>query len=276
MIKNFVMPDFLKDIDAEITVTEKNDRSVCYCEKTHRVSDEKYILKVSAEKKVEIECSGEKSLYYALIDIKNKIDNGTLAEGEYICAPTFKVRGYIEGFYGTPWSHEKRKSVMLLMAKNRMNTVYYAPKDDDYHRELWRDLYPEADLARLKELVDLAKSCYMDFYWCIAPGLSMEYSSEAEFEALIAKTKQLYSIGVRSFGLLLDDIHAVADQLRDILRQRGAVCIHTVLFAEQRDDLLQRQRMRFVGIRFKNLQHTQRAGQRLLAHSVATPFGRFR
>lgn len=207
MIKNFVMPDFLKDIDAEITVTEKNDRSVCYCEKTHRVSDEKYILKVSAEKKVEIECSGEKSLYYALIDVKNRIDNGTLAEGEYICAPTFKVRGYIEGFYGTPWSHEKRKSVMLLMAKNRMNTVYYAPKDDDYHRELWRDLYPEADLARLKELVDLAKSCYMDFYWCIAPGLSMEYSSEAEFEALIAKTKQLYSIGVRSFGLLLDDIN---------------------------------------------------------------------
>ena len=52
MIKNFVMPDFLKDIDAEITVTEKNDRSVCYCEKTHRVSDEKYILKVSAEKKI--------------------------------------------------------------------------------------------------------------------------------------------------------------------------------------------------------------------------------
>lgn len=206
MIKIFTIPDLMQNIGVEITVSEENGRDVCYCERTHRLTDEKYILEVSSDKKVNVRCSGEKSLFYALIDVKQRVENGTLEEGEYICSPSFKVRGYIEGFYGVPWSHEKRKSVMLLMAQNRMNTVYYAPKDDDYHRELWRDLYPEAELARLKELVNLAKSCYMDFHWCIAPGLSMEYSSESEFGALMEKTKQLYSIGIRHFGLLLDDI----------------------------------------------------------------------
>lgn len=238
MMKNFKTPSFIGDIDAEITVSQKNDRSVCYCEKTHRVTDEKYILNISADKKINIECSGEKSLCYALIDVKNRIDSETLSEGKYICSPSFKVRGYIEGFYGTPWSHEKRKSVMLLMAKNRMNTVYYAPKDDDYHRELWRDLYPEQDIAKLKELVDLAKSCYMDFYWCIAPGLSMEYSSQAEFETLIRKTKQLYSIGVRRFGLLLDDIDEELAFKRDKELYGETVNAHIDLIERYREELL--------------------------------------
>ena len=87
-----------------------------------------------------------------------------------------------------------------------MNTVYHAPKDDLYHREKWREKYPEDELSKLKELVDQAAEYYMDFYWCIAPGLSMKYSDEAEFDALIEKSKQLYSIGIRCFGLLLDDI----------------------------------------------------------------------
>ena len=205
MIKNF-FSGVLDNNNIRVTVTKDNTKELCYCEKTRRVTDEKYILEVSDKKNVNIICSGEKSEFYALCDVAHRVESETLEEGRFVCSPLFKTRGYIEGFYGTPWSHDKRKSVMTLMAENRMNTVYYAPKDDDYHRELWRDLYPEADLAKLKELVDLAKECYMDFHWCIAPGLSMKYSSEAEFETLLTKTKQLYSIGIRNFGLLLDDI----------------------------------------------------------------------
>ncbi|MBQ7122258.1 MAG: beta-N-acetylglucosaminidase domain-containing protein [Clostridia bacterium] len=189
----------------DINIAYLNSRRTVYCEKSHRLTDEKYILGI-ADKKINIECSGEKSAFYALCDIAKRIDENRLCSGEFICSPSFPVRGYIEGFYGTPWSHESRKSVMALMAKNRMNTVYYAPKDDLFHREKWRDKYPEAELARLRELVDASKKYHMDFYWCIAPGLSMKYSDEAEFERLIEKTKQLYSIGVTHFGLLLDDI----------------------------------------------------------------------
>ncbi len=191
--------------DYNIEIVCENSERVCYCEKTHRVTDEKYILSVS-NKNVKICCSSEKGAFYALCDLARRIDESSVSDGEYVCSPSFAVRGYIEGFYGKPWSHKSRKSVMELMAKNRMNTVYYAPKDDLYHREKWREKYPEDALAKLKELVDGAAEYYMDFYWCIAPGLSMKYSDDAEFNTLIEKTKQLYSIGVRCFGLLLDDI----------------------------------------------------------------------
>lgn len=189
----------------EITIEQTDTKRTSYCEKSHRLTDEKYILNISGNS-VKIECSGEKSAFYALCDLARRAEENRLDDGEYVCAPSFAVRGYIEGFYGNPWSHGSRKSVMTLMAKNRMNTVYYAPKDDLYHREKWRDLYPEAELARLKELVDTAAEYHMDFYWCIAPGLSMKYSYDADFDVLMLKTKQLYSAGIRRFGLLLDDI----------------------------------------------------------------------
>lgn len=188
-----------------IEIVFENSERVTYCEKAHRVTDEKYILSVYG-KDIKIISSCEKGAFYALCDLANRIDKSTVSDGEYICSPAFAARGYIEGFYGNPWSHESRKSVMELMAKNRMNTVYYAPKDDLYHRENWRENYPENELAKLKELVDKASEYYMDFCWCIAPGLSMKYSDKGEFDALINKTKQLYSIGVNRFGLLLDDI----------------------------------------------------------------------
>ncbi|MBQ8210259.1 MAG: beta-N-acetylglucosaminidase domain-containing protein [Clostridia bacterium] len=208
MIKGADLPDILKEIesaDIDIRVNYADTRRTTYCENSHRLTDEKYILSVSG-KRIDVECSGAKSAFYALCDIWKRLKENKLCDGEYICAPSFAVRGYIEGFYGTPWSHASRKSVMALMAKNRMNTVYYAPKDDRYHRELWRELYPDVELLQLKELVDTAAEYYMSFYWCVAPGLTMKYSDEAEFDALIRKTKQLYSIGIRRFGLLLDDI----------------------------------------------------------------------
>lgn len=191
--------------ELEITFSLSDTRKTTYCEKTHRYTREKYILSV-AGKSINVECSGEKSAFYALCDVDKRLREGTLCDGEFICAPSFAVRGYIEGFYGTPWSHQKRISIITLMAKNRMNTVFYAPKDDAYHRDLWRELYPQDELMRLKELVDTAVEYYMDFHFCIAPGLSVKYSDEAEFESLMEKTKQLYSIGIRNFGLLLDDI----------------------------------------------------------------------
>jgi hyaluronoglucosaminidase len=87
-----------------------------------------------------------------------------------------------------------------------MNTYYYAPKDDPYHRDKWQELYPEKELSQLAELSSMCEENFIDFHFCIAPGLSMKYTSQEDFEKLFRKVKQLYNIGIRNFGLLLDDI----------------------------------------------------------------------
>ncbi|EIE99199.1 N-acetyl-beta-hexosaminidase [Saccharomonospora glauca K62] len=120
--------------------------------------------------------------------------------------PAMTYRGLIEGFYGTPWSHEDRLALMDYLGAHRMNTFEYAPKDDPYHRERWREPYPEEELAKLGELVDRAVANRVDFTFALSPGLSICYSSQEDFEALIAKFEALYELGARSFNIPLDDI----------------------------------------------------------------------
>lgn len=118
----------------------------------------------------------------------------------------FAVRGYIEGYYGKPWTEEQRVEMLEYMSSLGENAYYYAPKDDPYHRKLWRKQYPEKELAALKRIVDKAAQLGVTFHYCIAPGLSMRYSSEMDFYELCQKTRALFGIGISNFGLLLDDI----------------------------------------------------------------------
>ena len=118
----------------------------------------------------------------------------------------FSIRGYIEGFYGRPWTHEQRLDMLRFAAAHGANACFYAPKDDPYHRRLWREPYPPEALARLRELKTEAGRNGMALFWCVAPGLSMKYSAAEDRDALFSKLRSLYEIGVRDFGLLLDDI----------------------------------------------------------------------
>ena len=189
----------------KVEVKISDSKKTTYIDELSRLTDEKYIITASNEKAV-IEASSEKGAFRALNTLCKLIENDELCEGELEDYPLFETRGYIEGFYGKTWSDEKRRSVMQLMAKYGMNTFYYAPKDDAYHREKWRELYPENELASLKNLFGFATENYLNFAWNIGPGLTYNYSSEADFDLLIAKIKSIYDIGVRTFGLLLDDI----------------------------------------------------------------------
>ena len=117
-----------------------------------------------------------------------------------------RVRGVIEGFYGEPWSQEERLDLIRFCGRHGLNTWVHAPKDDPYHRKLWREPYPDADLEQLAELVREAERHGVEFAYAIAPGLDVCYSSDAEFETLLRKCEQLRGIGVRSFQLLWDDI----------------------------------------------------------------------
>jgi hyaluronoglucosaminidase len=117
-----------------------------------------------------------------------------------------KVRGVIEGFYGPPWSHEERLDLIRFCGAHGLNTWVHAPKDDSYHRRLWREPYPEEELAKIAELVAEADRRGVEFAYAIAPGLSIRAGDESELEALEAKREHLRGAGVRVFQLLWDDI----------------------------------------------------------------------
>ncbi|MGO0060183.1 protein O-GlcNAcase [Brevibacillus fluminis] len=123
-------------------------------------------------------------------------------------ADFFAIRGVIEGFYGKPWTHEERVDMLAFLGRHRFNAYFYAPKDDLYLREDWQKPHTEASLAKISALIAHARQAGLAFYYCLSPGLSMQYASEAHFDKLLGKYHQLFSIGVRRFALLFDDIPA--------------------------------------------------------------------
>ncbi len=192
-----------------INVIKENTKRTEYIDEAYRITDEKYFIsgkKDGGNYRMTVTVPGKKSLFRAVNRIVSMCGDGKLPVGTVEDYPLFAKRGYIEGFYGNPWSHENRKMMLELMSFYGMNTYYYAPKDDPYHRDKWDILYPEKELSQLSEISDICRGNYVDFHFCIAPGLSMKYSSEEDFCKLARKAEQLYSVGIKKFGLLVDDI----------------------------------------------------------------------
>ena len=214
--------------DFPVRITACDSRKTTYIEELSRLTDEKYFITVS-DSEIFIEASCRRGVFRAVHTLAKLIRKDELRTGTLEDYPMFPRRGYIEGFYGPTWKQEKRISVMSLMAANGMNCFYYAPKDDEYHRAKWRDPYPEKELAELKNLFDSAAENELEVCWCVGPGLTYKYTSEADFDALIAKYMNVYSIGVRNFGLLLDDIPSDFQYTEDSEAYDSVVNAHIAL-----------------------------------------------
>ncbi|OLF16334.1 beta-N-acetylglucosaminidase domain-containing protein [Actinophytocola xanthii] len=135
--------------------------------------------------------------------------------------PELPFRGVVEGFYGTPWSQADRLRALDFQGRNKLNTYVYAPKDDPYHRELWRDPYPAARLGEFAQLTRRAARRHVEFVFSLSPGADVCYSGDDDFRLLTAKTQALYDVGVRSFALFFDDIAAQLHCPSDLERFGG-------------------------------------------------------
>ncbi|HET8589870.1 MAG TPA: beta-N-acetylglucosaminidase domain-containing protein [Nakamurella sp.] len=144
--------------------------------------------------------------FYAVQTLRQVVAGGNLQPVVVKDWPAFPIRGVIEGFYGTPWSHAARLSQLDFYGAHKMNTYVYSPKDDPYLRAQWRDPYPADKLAQIAELVDRAVANHVEFTYALSPGLSVCYSSATDEQALIDKFQTLWDIGVRTFAVPLDDI----------------------------------------------------------------------
>ena len=124
------------------------------------------------------------------------------------------LRGIVEGFYGTPWSFEDRADLIKFSGKHKLNAYIYAPKDDPYHRNKWREPYPEDKIKDLKDLISIGEQNKVRFIFAVSPGLDLNYydeEGEKDFNILVTKLDSLYEIGCRNFAIFFDDINAGND-----------------------------------------------------------------
>lgn len=120
--------------------------------------------------------------------------------------PDLPLRGVVEGFYGTPWSHEVRLSLIDFYGRNKMNVYVYGPKDDPYHScPNWRKPYPEKEAQNIRELVQACRKNRVDFVWAIHPGQDIQWNEE-DYGNLVNKFNLMYDLGVRAFAIHFDDI----------------------------------------------------------------------
>lgn len=153
----------------------------------------------------------EKGAFYGIQTLRQLLESPVATQGslpymEIDDYPDLPYRGVVEGFYGTPWSHEVRLSLIDFYGKFKMNSYLYGPKDDPYHScPNWRLPYPEKEAQNIKELVEACNRNRVDFVWAIHPGQDIKWNEE-DYNNLVNKFNKMYDFGVRSFAIFFDDI----------------------------------------------------------------------
>lgn len=153
----------------------------------------------------------ERGAYYGIQTLRQIVESPACKDGRvpYMVIndyPDLPYRGVVEGFYGTPWSHEVRLSLIDFYGKTKMNCYLYGPKDDPYHScPDWRLPYPEDEALNIKELVEACNRNRVEFVWAIHPGQDIRWNEE-DYCNLVNKFEMMYGLGVRSFAIFFDDI----------------------------------------------------------------------
>ena len=126
-----------------------------------------------------------------------------------------KIIGYIEGYYGRLLSWKSRKLIIKSLHRNKMNTYFYAPKEDICHRFCWRQQYSKKWRLNFRDFIKLSKKNNINVIAGVAPGLDFNFNElreisknnkSSDFEFLLKKARQLIKDGANSIALLLDDI----------------------------------------------------------------------
>ena len=180
------------------------DKAVSKVKKQVPTGEEAYYLHIDRGGAT-IAAHTDRGLYYGVQTLLGIMSQGKLEACTITDWPDVKHRGVVEGFYGTPWSHEHRLRQLDFYGRHKMNVYIYGPKDDPYHRDHWREPYPDTEAARIRELVDRAKARGVHFYWAIHPGIDIKWT-DADRDALVAKLEKMYDLGVRAFAVFFDDI----------------------------------------------------------------------
>ena len=144
-------------------------------------------------------------------------------------------KGYIEGYYGRLLSLQGRQMIINELNNLSMDFYIYGPKEDPFHRIKWNKDYPLEQMDEFEQLIGLANSNQVKFYFAISPGLSIEASSKRDIELLKKKLLGLINLGCKNFALFMDDLEF--SQLSDINNDDDLGKEHGLLANEIKDFL---------------------------------------
>ncbi|MDO4436409.1 MAG: beta-N-acetylglucosaminidase domain-containing protein [Coriobacteriaceae bacterium] len=120
-----------------------------------------------------------------------------------------ETRGFIEGYYGNPWTTEDRVELMRWGGMFKQNAYIYAPKDDPKHNAEWRALYTPEELAKITQLAQAGNASKCRFVYALHPFMNDKItfgaSYEKDLETLKAKYLQVINAGCRQIMLSADD-----------------------------------------------------------------------
>lgn len=199
----------VKDVESTLDISNSSD-----------LKEEGYLLHIQSETNefskegtIFLKGKDEVGTFYGIKTliqlVDQKKDEITFENATIIDTPSMATRGIIEGFYGEPWDQEDRLDQINFYGDYKLNTYIYAPKDDPYHREKWREPYPANEMDRMETLIETANENKVDFVFAISPGIDISFDGEEgekDFRALLDKSESLYDMGVRDFAILFDDI----------------------------------------------------------------------
>lgn len=142
--------------------------------------------------------------------------------------------GIIEGFYGTPWTWEERKSTISFLASRGYRFYHYAPKSDVYLRDRWQEDHPDEMAAHLADLAESCRKMGVRFGIGLSPYEIHLNFDEAARRALTRQLTFFNELGIDDLLILFDDMKGDTPELAD----RQAEIIHWAADRTSADRLL--------------------------------------
>ncbi len=175
------------------------------------------------------------AVFCGLASLEQMLDQAT--DGSLPCADIYdfadtQYRGVIEGYYGVPYSAEVTADLFRFMARYKMNTYMYGAKSDPYHSQYWDKAYPQTITPEqqevgmltegmMRQLTDAAHRAKVNFIWAIHPGGAFTDKDQTDvLDRVMGKLRLMHDLGVRQFGVFVDDVGVPSDSATLALNAR--------------------------------------------------------
>lgn len=191
------------------------------------VGNEGYFLSVQSaggRPMVLIAANTEQGRFYGLQTLKQLTADKKLHAVDILDRPTMTRRGIVMSSkrYNAP-------ETIGRMAASKMNTSWSQGSfTNDKFKQKWRQPFTEEELAGLKSFIGRAHANFITPWMAFGPRGDydhraepnrarphpgeIQYSSDQDIDIIVGKMDQLYSIGLRRFGINFDDLQNYREQ----------------------------------------------------------------